>query len=130
MTDTTITVTGIVETVRDFNAIANGIIPALMITLNREHEIIMTLAKERTPVDTGALRASGHVVPPVVLARTIKSMGAFGGPSASYALKVHEDLNVYHHVGRVKYYESAVQDQRGHVRGAVEATVNQLISSQ
>lgn len=70
-----------------------------------EAELIMTEAKERTPVLTGALRASGHVD------QTDKGVRLeFGGPSAPYAVYVHENLEAYHSNGQAKFLESAVLD--------------------
>ncbi len=46
---------------------------------HRESEFIMTEAKRRTPVMTGNLRASGHVVPPVFSPwRDLESRGVWG----------------------------------------------------
>ena len=53
-------------------------------------EIVMTESKLVCPVDTGNLRASGHV-------QSLESVGnqqevilGYGGPAVDYALKVHE----------------------------------------
>lgn len=72
-------------------------------------EGIMTIAKERTPVLTGTLRASGHVVPPVVETGSalVVRLG-FGGAASGYALYVHERLDVHHPTGQAKFLESAV----------------------
>jgi hypothetical protein len=128
-TSISIQITGLDETIRNFRTMASGVVPVLAAALNQEHEVIMTKAKERTPVLTGALRASGHVVPPVILTRTIKSIGAFGGTAAPYAVAVHEDLNAFHHVGRAKFYESAVREQRAQVRTAAKDAVHRYIAS-
>lgn len=76
-----------------------------VIAIREEAELIMTEAKRRTPVLTGALRASGHVVE--------KPDGAglaFGGPAAPYAVYVHENLEAFHRVGQAKFLESAVNE--------------------
>ena len=49
-----------------------------------------------TPVDTGNLRASGHVTNPVVNGTVVSTEIVFGGDSAPYAFIVHERLDVYH----------------------------------
>lgn len=70
-----------------------------------EAEAIMADAKEHyVPVDTGALRASGHVVLPV--GDELMVTMAFGGPAASYAPIVHEDPTAHHPVGQWKYLET------------------------
>lgn len=76
--------------------------------LFREGERIMTNAKERTPVDTGALKNSGHVTLPEVTLGGIQVILGFGGPAGignqgktndkdvGYAVYVHEDLTASH----------------------------------
>lgn len=76
--------------------------------LYQQGEVIMTEAKKRTPVDTGALRASGHVHPLEITAGQVAVLLGFGGPSAPYAIYVHENLHAHHPVGQAKFLESAV----------------------
>ena len=76
--------------------------------LYREGERIMTDAKQRTPVDTGALRGSGHVILPQLGMAGIEVILGFGGPAGignqgetnkddvGYAIYVHEDLTASH----------------------------------
>jgi len=80
------------------------------IALNEEHELLMTVAKRRTPVMTGSLRASGHVQPVQITGHDVVSQGGFGGAAAPYALYVHENLNSRHPVGQAKFYESAFNE--------------------
>ena len=55
-------------------------------------ERIMTIAKdEYVPVDKGPLKSSGHVATPNVSGQTAEITMGFGGPSAPYALAVHEN---------------------------------------
>jgi hypothetical protein len=58
--------------------------------LKLEAELIMTKAKKLTPVDSGTLRASGHVKKPVITRKTAKVLLGFGGAASAYALAVHE----------------------------------------
>jgi hypothetical protein len=109
--------------------------------LRAEAEIEMTEAKRRTPVDTGALRASGHVTGPVegTSARVengVRSYGrpvtvwsvtlAFGGPAAPYAVKVHEDLEAWHRVGQAKFLESVVMESAPHIADRVARRLGRL----
>lgn len=91
--------------------------------LRLEGETVTTEAKRQTPVLTGALRSSGHVVGPSVGGRDSKGRFAantllvtisFGGPAGSdgpggvfvgYAIYVHEDLTAHHAVGNAKFLE-------------------------
>lgn len=77
-----------------------------------EAEIEMTEAKERTPVDWGNLRDSGHVEDPEIQGRDISVRLVFGGPAAPYALYVHEDLDAHHTVGQAKFLESVLNESR------------------
>ncbi len=79
---------------------------AVLATLYQEAEVVMTAAKtDFVPVETGALRASGFVEPPVANAFGGSVTLGFGGPSAPYAVIVHEDLTKRHPVGQAKYLE-------------------------
>lgn len=69
--------------------------------LYHEGERIMTEAKRLTPVKTGALRNSGHVV----AESETRVVLAFGGAAASYAVIVHENLQARHPLGQAKYLE-------------------------
>lgn len=64
----------------------------------------------RTPVDTGALRASHETAPPVYAGSNITVTITVGGPTAPYALIVHEDLNAHHPVGQAKFLESTLNE--------------------
>lgn len=72
----------------------------------REGEGIMAVAKSTfTPVDTGALRATGHVSLPQSDGRSVTVQLGFGGPAAPYAFYVHENLEAHHPIGSAKYLE-------------------------
>jgi hypothetical protein len=66
----------------------------------------------RTPVDTGALRASHETERPKYEGREISVTIKVGGPAAPYALIVHEDLDAYHPVGRSKFLESTIRESK------------------
>lgn len=67
--------------------------------LYQEAEAIMAIAKTRTPVDTGALRASGYTAPPDVSGDTISVELGFGGAASEYAVFVHERFDLKHAPG-------------------------------
>lgn len=52
---------------------------------------VVTPAKEIVPVDTGALRATIQATEPVVSGTKVTVSVSAGGPSAPYALSVHEN---------------------------------------
>jgi hypothetical protein len=84
----------------------------------REAEREMTMAKELTPVDTGALRASGRVEGPDHEGGAVVFHLAYGGPAIEYALRVHEDLMMHHTVGQAKFLETPVREEVGSGRAA------------
>lgn len=86
--------------------------------LYAEGELIMGESKPLVPVDTGALRSTGHVQPPRREGRGVTVTMGYGGPAGTegvtaegrgryvgYAWKVHEDLAAHHTTGQAKYLE-------------------------
>ena len=63
---------------------------ALARALFQEGEQIMGKSKRLVPVDTGALRASGHVQLPVIRGKKVTVVLGYGGAAAPYAVFVHE----------------------------------------
>jgi len=92
--------------------------------LRIETEIEATECKRRTPVDTGALRASIHVEGPEREGRRIWTSIVAGGVAASYALIVHEDMEAFHKVGQAKYIESVILESRPYMAQRVAARVD------
>lgn len=86
-----------------------------------EANIEMTEAKQRTPVATGALRASGVVLPVEHEGDEFSCVLQFGGPAVDYAIFVHEDLEAYHKVGQAKFLESVVNESAPHLADRVVA---------
>lgn len=77
-----------------------------------EQEVVMSIAKPRTPVDKGPLRASGTVLPPEVSGTSITVASGFGGAAKQYAVVQHEDLSLSHSVGQSKFLESAFNERK------------------
>lgn len=80
--------------------------------------VVMTNAKQRAPIDTGVLRASGYVTLPVPSKNPKVEVG-FGGAAAPYALAQHEHTEFKHEVGEAKYLEKAIAETD--IRGIVGA---------
>ena len=83
--------------------------------LYAEAEIDMTEAKVRTPVYTGALRASGHVTPPLGQGLNVSVSLIFGGPGTEYAVPVHENMEAFHPTGQAKFLESVLLESAPHL---------------
>lgn len=120
-----VVITGQAKVMRNFNVLATATPHDLAKAMVKMGENIIGDAKEITPVETGALRNSGHVRLPVFMMNDIRVDLGFGGvaggrgsfsdsgsPSntedVGYALPVHERTDVYHRTGGAKFLEKAV----------------------
>lgn len=103
----TIKITGVVELKRALDQAGDLADKALESAMFLEQEAVIAAAKERTPVDTGVLRASGTVLPPKVRGSRVEVEAGFGGAAQDYAVAVHERMGVNHPVGQSKFLESA-----------------------
>ena len=99
------TITGTAELRRKLAAAGPLAVTALAAASVEEMERVMAEAKARTPVDTGTLRASGHVAPPDVGASLVKVVAGFGGAASDYAIVQHERLDFNHPSGEAKFLE-------------------------
>ncbi len=92
--------------------------------LYEEAQIEKAESMRRTPVDTGALRASHEVSDPVVQTREISVVISVGGVAAPYAIHVHENLEAFHPVGQAKYLESTIMESRPYLAKRIAARIN------
>lgn len=133
MAEVNIGFVGLDELIKKFEKIKTKLPGTVAESFNTSHGKIMIVAKERTPVDTGALQKSGIVRTPEITGDTIKSVGAFGGPTSiknvDYALAVHEDLSVFHNTGQAKFFESAAEDSKEDVVNQLNVDISKLIES-
>ena len=93
----------------------------LGLAMRQETEVEATESKRRTPVDRGNLRSSVRANGPFREGRRVWCTVTAGGPSAPYALYVHEDLTAFHPVGQAKFIESVLLESRPHMAGRVAA---------
>lgn len=84
-----------------------------------ETEVEVKEVKRRTPVDKGPLRASVHQVGPTRVWRKISTLIVAGGPSAPYAIFVHEDPDAIHPVGQWKFIESVIFESKSSMASRV-----------
>ena len=85
---------------------------AVASALYSEAQTIREVSMQRTPVLTGALRASHAVRGPFFGADEVSVDIAVGGPAAPYAIFVHENLAAHHDVGQAKFLESALLEAK------------------
>lgn len=97
---------------RKMAALSAKIPDAVGAALYSEALIEMAESMMRTPVDTGALRASHETMKPEYAnARTEISVTIkVGGPAAPYALAVHEDMEAFHRTGEAKFLENTIKE--------------------
>lgn len=144
----TIEFKGLDEVTKKLRALAVSMGDAAGKALRAEGEIEMTEAKRRVPVDTGALRASGHVEGPSGGTRSLATFDAgtkkgtfgagsgasdvsvrlvFGGPAADYAVPVHENMEAFHPTGQAKYLESVLLESAPHLAQRVAARIKRTV---
>lgn len=133
-----ITVTGTDIVIGNLDRTARQIRKAAAGGIREFAEIEMTEAKDLVPVDTGALRSSGHVIQPVEGDDLTAKMG-FGGPAGignlgesnavdvGYALIVHENLDTFHPVGQAKYLETPFRQSAIFFAARVANTMKRLL---
>ena len=103
--------TGIREFRRDMALLKVGTPQQIGRALYAEANQIMTRSKaDFVPVDTGTLRASGHVDQPKTEPGRITVTLGYGGAASAYALVQHERLDYHHTVGQAKYLAQPVNE--------------------
>lgn len=73
---------------------------------------IAAASKRRTPVLTGALRASHHVTRPKHTWNDISVTIEVGGPAADYAVHVHYRDELAHKVGESRFLEKSLNEAK------------------
>lgn len=89
-----------------------------------EAQIERTESMKRTPVEFGPLRASHEVTEPKINGRDISVSIVVGGPSAPYALYVHENLEAHHPIGQAKFLESTILESRPHLTARIARRID------
>lgn len=84
---------------------------------------IMRDAKSRTPVDTGALRASGYASEPKYHQDGTKVTIGFGGKAAQYAVIQHENELYKHTVGEHHFLLKAINAALSYSATAIKSAV-------
>lgn len=94
------------------NQLTPETLQAAGIGLHNEAERIMTRSKEEfVPVQTGALRSTGHVGDVEVRSNEVIVEMGYGGPATPYAVAQHERLDYQHPgQGQPKYLERPTLD--------------------
>jgi hypothetical protein len=104
--------TGTIEMQGKMNEVATDMVHRFGRALYRKGEQIMARSKEEfVPVDTGVLKSSGRVEPPVMDGYHQWSvLLAYGGAARGYAIKQHETPWYNHRIGQWKYLEQPLME--------------------
>ena len=117
-------VKGLDKVMRNLERLAQQIPNEVGRALYEEAQIEKLESMRRTPVDTGALRASHEVSHPVINGRDIEVTISVGGVSAPYAVIVHENLDAFHPVGQAKFLESTIMESRPFLAQRIAARIS------
>ena len=94
------------EAIKKLGLWQTKIVAAVSAALYQEGLAVMAESKRIVPVDTGVLRASGHVERPTATRDGITVKLGYGGAASAYAERQHEDLTYKHKDGQqAKYLE-------------------------
>lgn len=118
--------TGMAALERQLSRASDEIREAGAAAIREEAEIELEEAKRRTPVRFGALRASGHVTQ---RDDDLRATISFGGPSAPYAVYVHENTDAFHRVGQAKFLESVIRESAPHFAARVARRIRAAVPS-
>lgn len=111
----------------------------VMRALKEEAETTMTMSKLECPVDTGALRSSGFVEKPKQNGNDMSIKLGYGGvatkinpkshqATTSYAIKVHEQVNTPHKVGKAKFLEDPIKRRTSLILTRINASVQTALN--
>jgi hypothetical protein len=105
-------------------AVKQGVLEVAGRSLYRSGEAIITISKEKyVPVDTGSLMNSLQASPPVTTKASVRVELSAGGPSAPYAVHVHETNKNYNFGRTWKYLQTPVQQNTETIRKNAESDI-------
>lgn len=123
MADLTFNITGVRELKAALQRLAAEIPQDVARAMYEEAHVERLESMRRTPVDTGALKGSHEVHAPKFGLRDITVDITVGGPSAPYALFVHEDLEAFHKSGQAKFLESTILESAPYMAARIARRV-------
>ena len=97
--------------------------------LYEEALIMMRNSQRRVPVDTGVLRASGIVMPPIQRGKTSIVELGYGGAASAYAMRQHETEDYKHKSGKTwKYLENPVRERIPQLETSLAKRLNRILN--
>lgn len=83
---------------------------------------------QKTPVDTGNLRASHYVTHPQRDAKSSVFVEVGAGTTAeSYAVEQHENMGYHHEEGEAKFMETAIREERANIPAMLQSFMAQAL---
>lgn len=132
-----INVKGVEQVIRNLSIAQDVIRRAVGDALQAEGELILEEAKNQCPTETGALRNSAFITPPVQDPKEIRVICGFGTdavvnpktdtPTKQYAVPVHERLDVDHPTGKAKFLEDPAHAASSRLGERVASRVSRLV---
>ena len=113
------------EKSREINAMLTRTVQEVIQKVFAESQVLV-------PVNTGALKASGHVVkePPSMDGSFVGSYVTYGNGSVDYAVKVHEDLEMRHTAPtRAKYLEIPLMQNKSVLESLIRSRLKVILAS-
>ena len=96
--------------------------------LMEEAQLVFRDSQRLVPVDTGALRASGQIIPPRKKGTKWEVVIGYGGAAKSYALEQHENLRYRHKEGKsAKYLETPTRQRGAKMPDAIRNRLKRII---
>ncbi len=111
MANSGLTLVGLDHVMGNIHRVALGLTAETARAMNEEGNAIKTASIKRTPVDVGTLQGT-HEVDTKILRDDVVTTISVGGPAASYAVHVHENLRARHSVGEAKFLEKSLNERK------------------
>ena len=92
--------------------------------LAKETDIEVKECQKESPVDSGDMRGEIHREGPFREGRRIWCEIQTGPKSIDYALQQHEDLDLFHPVGKAKFIEDPIKASAPHMGSRVAARID------
>lgn len=119
-----VTATGVDNLTRKLQALAKEVPLAAAYGQYEAMQEIVKDAKNRAPVDTGALRDSGYVAAPDIRGGKSRVEAGFGGYAGPYATRQHETHATKHH-----FFSGAIDAGLDLLRNTVAKYVNNFLKT-
>ncbi len=126
--------TNLKETITLLGELKYGVVEVTASALYGIAEEVMTRSKDIVPVDTGALKSTGHVELPKIVGPIVEVTLGYGGVAANgekvgYAYYVHENPDAHHdEPTQWKYLETPLNQKMGKIDHLLAQAIAELVA--